>query len=161
MEGEIRPIKRSEQLAPLSREHHEGLLAVWKIRQGLKTGIELKRIASFVQWFWNNDLRKHFSKEEKIIAPFLPGNDDLLERMIEEHQEIEALVHINEQIADEALLAQLADALNDHIRFEERVFFPHVEKLLSGEQLNKIQEQLGQEKEECPVWDDAFWIKAG
>ena len=33
------PIKRSEYLKPLSRDHHQGLLLCWKIRTGLKKGI--------------------------------------------------------------------------------------------------------------------------
>ena len=38
------PIKRSEFLKPISREHHHGLLLCWKIRAGLKKGIEPERI---------------------------------------------------------------------------------------------------------------------
>ena len=35
---EIKPLKRSKELAPLSREHHDGLLFAWKIKQGLANG---------------------------------------------------------------------------------------------------------------------------
>jgi len=38
------PIKRSIALQPLSREHHHGLLLCWKIRTGLKKGIDIDRI---------------------------------------------------------------------------------------------------------------------
>lgn len=89
------PIKRSAQLAPLSREHHEGLLAVWKIRQGLRNGTDTNTIARFVQWFWQEHLHTHFQQEETVLMPLLPG-EPLLHRMMEEHEEIEALLHINE-----------------------------------------------------------------
>ena len=40
---EIKPIKRSKQLAPLSREHHDGLMYVWKIREVLLPSAVLYR----------------------------------------------------------------------------------------------------------------------
>ena len=68
---EYKPIKRSKELAPLSREHHEGLLFAWKIKQGLKNETETKLIAEYVQWFWKNHLQEHFTEEEQILAPYL------------------------------------------------------------------------------------------
>jgi hypothetical protein len=41
----IKPIKRNKHLKWLSRDHHFGLLACWKIRQGLK--IKLIQPASY------------------------------------------------------------------------------------------------------------------
>ena len=120
MAKEIKPIKRSEQLAPLSRDHHEALLFVWKIRQGLKNGTDQKTIGQFVEWFWKSHLEEHFREEEQILAPWLPKENDLVQRMLNDHQDIEAMVHINEQIADLALLEELAGKINDHVRFEER-----------------------------------------
>ena len=98
MAGKINPIKRSKQLAPLSRDHHEGLLLVWKIRQGLKNKDDIKVIAEFVQVFWKTHLMKHFHKEEVVLGSHLPGDNALLKRMIEEHRDIEALIMINEKI---------------------------------------------------------------
>ena len=154
-----KPIKRSGQLAPLSREHHEGLLFAWKIRQGLKNGTDIKSISQFVQWFWENELQGHFKKEEQVLAKYLPVDDALVHRMIDEHQNIEALVQINENIADKSLLEQLAGAVNDHIRFEEREVFPHAERTLTTEQLNLVYHQLTEEKSSCPKWENEFWVK--
>ncbi len=154
-----KPIKRSSQLAPLSREHHEGLLFGWKIKQGLRNGTDINLIAQFVQWYWQNHLQEHFTEEEHILAVHLPAADPLVQRMIEEHQGIEALVHINANIADEVLLAQLADDLNDHIRFEEREFFPYAERTLPAEALDHIYTQLSREKPSCSRWESEFWLK--
>jgi hypothetical protein len=55
--AEIKPIKRSAALSPLSREHHEGLLFAWKIRQGLQKNIDPERISKFTKWFWDTDLQ--------------------------------------------------------------------------------------------------------
>lgn len=151
------PIKRSSELAPLSREHHEGLLFVWKIRQGLKNGTDVNEIARFVQWFWMTDLKRHFQQEETVLSPLLP-EDPLLVQMMQEHEEIEALIHINEQIADGDLLTKLADTINDHIRFEERQLFPSIEKQLPPEALSLVGERLAANgAPACAPWPNAFW----
>jgi len=159
MSKEVKPIKRSKQLTPLSKDHHDGLLFAWKIRQGLKHGADLHLIADYVQWFWKNHLQEHFSAEEQVLAPHLPADNELLQQMFEEHQEIEATVHITESIVDEAMLQKLADAIDDHIRFEERQLFPYAEKVISVEELNTIYEQLPKEKVECEKWEKEFWVK--
>lgn len=160
MDSAPKPIKRSKELAPLSREHHEGLLFVWKIRQGLKNGTDINTIAAFVQWFWEADLKRHFQMEEKLLAPLLKS-EPLITRMIEEHQELEALIHINEQIGDADLLAKIADTVNDHIRFEERVLFPFIEGAITPEQLKAIGEQLGAPSMAGSNWEQPFWEQKG
>ncbi|HJW16871.1 MAG TPA: hemerythrin domain-containing protein [Flavisolibacter sp.] len=159
MGNETNPIKRSNQLAPLSREHHEGLLFGWKIRQGLKNGADINTIGRFVQWFWEAHLQEHFRLEEQVLAAYMPTGDLQVDRMINEHQEIEALIHINENIVDEANLLQIADAIADHIRFEEREFFPHAEHSISSENLDKIYDQLSVEKVPPVKWEEEFWLK--
>ena len=157
MSKELKPIKRSQQLTPLSKDHHDGLLFAWKIKQGLKNGADIKLVAEYVQWFWNNHLQEHFNEEEQILAPHLPPGNELLQQMLDEHQEIEAMIHINENIPDESLLAKLARSIDDHIRFEERQLFPYVEKLIPEKELNLIYEQLLKDAPQCKNWDNEFW----
>jgi hemerythrin-like domain-containing protein len=159
MPKETKPIKRSKQLTPLSKDHHEGLLFAWKIRQGLKNSTDIKLIAEYVQWFWKNHLEEHFREEEQILAPHMPANDELLKQMFDEHENIEAMTHINENIPDATLLGNLAQAIDDHIRFEERVLFPCAEKIIPEQELNLIYEQLPKEKAECEKWEREFWVK--
>lgn len=159
MSKELKPIKRSPQLRPLSKTHHDGLLFSWKIRQGLKNGTNTQLIAEYVQWFWSNHLQEHFREEEQILAPHLPADNELLKQMFEEHEEIEAMIHINENIPDATLLEKLADLIHDHIRFEERELFPYAEKEIPFEELNKIYEQLPKEKVECEKWESEFWVR--
>ena len=150
------PIKRSEQLAPLSRDHHEGLLLSWKIKQGLKNGADLQTIQEFIKWFWQNHLEEHFREEEETLAPCLSKENELIRRMFEEHQTIKKFVNSDE--APNAIsLTQFADLLNDHIRFEERVLFPFIEKTVSVEELQSIYEQLEKDHKDCGVWANEFW----
>jgi hemerythrin-like domain-containing protein len=150
------PLKRSPQLTPLSREHHEGLLLAWKIRQGLAKVVDIKRIAAYVQWFWETELQDHFRREEAAFHTALPGAP-LLARMQEEHEEIEGLLQVNEQIPDADLLEEIAQKINDHIRFEERILFPWIEEQLGAEKLDALAGIIeGQKKERS--WQDAFWM---
>jgi hypothetical protein len=159
MSKEVKPIKRSKQLTPLSKDHHDGLLFAWKIKQGLKNGADAKLIAEYVQWFWKHHLEEHFREEKQILAPHLPADNELLKQMFDEHENIEAMIHINENIPDETLLQNLAQAIDDHIRFEERQLFPYAEEIISEKELNLVYEQLLKEKVECGKWEKEFWLK--
>jgi hypothetical protein len=153
-----KPIKRSPELAPLSREHHEGLLLVWKIRQGLRMSLPALRIGSYVDWFWQHYLQPHFRMEEESLLPLLPPGDPQALQLEEEHQELEALLHINASIPDAALLEELAEKLNAHIRFEERQLFPRIEQLATPGQLSDIHHLLTKQPSVQKTWDDPFWL---
>ena len=156
MEQPKQPIKRSAELAPLSRDHHEGLLLGWKLRQGMKKGVDAARMATFVKWFWQVHLVPHFSKEETFLPPVLPNSHQLMQQMLEEHVNIKAKV---DRISDSSTyddLEALAETVNQHIRFEERVLFNEVEKRATAEQLLQLLQQLTDDKVE-EEWEDVFW----
>ena len=150
------PIKRSEQLAPLSREHHDGLLFAWKIRQGLKNGTDLSTIGRFVQWYWQAHLQHHFEQEEAAFVPAIPAGDVLVQQMAAEHRQIKESIYALSQSDSESALAALATLVNDHIRFEERILFPHIEKAVSTKVLNDMQAQFS-DSEPNEVWEEEFW----
>ena len=152
-----KPLKRSKELVPLSKEHHEGLLFAWKIKQGLNNGTDPKLIAEFIQWFWKADLQEHFRKEEEVLAPHLPQDNELVQQMLEEHQELEALVRLCEMVVDEDIFLQLADGINNHIRFEERTLFPYAEKMIAPEKLQAIAAELAKTKPHSR-WENEFWM---
>ncbi|KAA9038023.1 hemerythrin domain-containing protein [Ginsengibacter hankyongi] len=159
---ETKPIKRSEHMLKLSKEHHSGLLFCWKIRQGLKRGVTTERIIKYTQYFWSHHLDEHFREEETIL--FSPLKDELVQRAIEHHKQIKhTLGALQGSSADDAKqkLAQLANLVDDHIRYEERKLFPHLEKTLSDEQLNKIGQQLAalQPSPSTDDFEDQFWVK--
>ena len=61
------PIKRNKSLVALSKEHHFGLLASWKIRRGFDLKVEPKRMADFVTYLWETHLSAHFIAEEQAL----------------------------------------------------------------------------------------------
>ena len=160
MEPKQKPLKRHPELVPLSREHHFGLLFGWKIKQGLALEADSQVIREYVQYFWHNHLTAHFEKEEKIIRELLPATDTQSNRVLVEHDFIRSLINTLALNRDkpEYLLQTLQQFLNEHIRFEEREFFPYLESVATPSQFALIGKLIQQEEE--PAEDDfqpAFW----
>jgi len=153
-------MKRHESIVALSREHHFGLLFCWKIRQGIKKHVPTERIQPYIQYFWDYHLQQHFEEEEKLL--FAALQDDLCDQAILEHNNIRELVaSVNRIIPvrpDKLIL--LADTVDNHIRFEERTLFPHIEKELPEEVLADIGLRLKLLHEGHPKdnYHDEFWV---
>lgn len=43
-----KPIKRSEHIIQLSREHNFSLLFCWKVKKGIRKGVEPSRIIQYI-----------------------------------------------------------------------------------------------------------------
>lgn len=157
---ETTPIKRHPAMVSFSRDHHFGLLLVWKIRQGLKKSIDPGRIGKYVLFFFSEDLLKHFSDEEKLLFSCLRADDLLRIQAEEDHAVIYQLIKdIRSQTADTGLLTQLADRLEKHIRFEERELFNHLQSVIGADALALIEKRIGNDSKEIDEkWDDIFWI---
>lgn len=157
------PIKRSKNLVWLSRDHHDGLLIAWKIRQGKRLGVSNSRMQAFVVSAFEKELEPHFQEEENLLFIQLPNDALLRLKAEEEHAAIRKMIAACKLPADVVIsdLDAFANLLEAHIRFEERVLFPHIEK----EILPGILEEIGNKLEvdhlakQAFVWDDEFWIK--
>lgn len=146
-------MERHVALQPTSREHHYGLLLSWKIREGLKRGVALKRIKDYTDWFWQNHLKKHFEFEEEYIFPILGRQHQLIKRAMREHGRLKRLfARTNEQ---ERNLNLIEEELVGHIRFEERVLFKEIERLASEEQFKIMEKEHS--KTVVEDWPDEFW----
>lgn len=152
------PIKRSEYLKPLSRDHHFSLLFGWKIKQGINRSVAINRITRYVAYFWPKMLLPHFKEEEEAL--FVYSAAEQTRQALDEHQRIEALVQtlINEpQNASYAALRSLADAVDLHVRFEERTLFPFLENELTEEQLKKAGKAIADSPAVSDDYEDHFW----
>jgi iron-sulfur cluster repair protein YtfE (RIC family) len=153
------PIKRHQALVSFSKDHHFGLLLVWKIRQGLKKAVSNERISNYVLYFFKEDLAKHFSDEEQMLFDQLPADDILRLRAEAEHKIIYDLVtSIDKKKDDAALLIRMADELEKHIRFEEREFFNHIQKIIPENELIEIAARFTNNSKAIDEnWKDEFW----
>lgn len=157
---ENKPIKRTVHLQPLSREHHDGLLFVWKIRQGLDNHASLDKLKDYTSWFWKNHIKPHFYQEEKILLPFFNPADALALRLKEEHDHIRELILTIGHDPVRHDFIQLCNLLDAHIRFEEREFFNYLELHLSEQELKDVFILLEEKPVNCKEeWKEEFWKK--
>ena len=157
MESNIQPIKRSSQLAPLSREHHDGLLFAWKLRQGLGNETPVETLGNYCIWYWKHHMKQHLHQEEDILLKYLGPTNALAKQMKEEHDDIRELIISIGHKPDTITIGMLADFISRHIRFEEKSLFNYLEQNLSAEQLDEIYSQLRLEPISSEEWNEAFW----
>jgi hemerythrin-like domain-containing protein len=156
------PIKRNKNLVLLSHDHHDGLMIVWKIRQGLRFLVSNVRIADFVANAFATHLQPHFIEEEELLFVKLSAQDELRIKAEGEHAAIRNKVAALQPASQAKVedLEEFAKLLEEHIRFEERVLFPHIEQHINNEDLEKIGATIKlQHTNKCAFsWEDKFWI---
>ncbi|GGH41963.1 cation-binding protein [Mangrovimonas yunxiaonensis] len=150
-----KPLKRHKALQPLSREHHHGLLLSWKLRAGFKKNIEIERMKTYADWFYNTHLIPHFDTEEAHIFTLLDSNHDLVKRALAEHRRLKRLFNDADNVAKS--LGLIEEELEQHIRFEERVLFPEIQKIATEEQLEHIEKIHHPDEKFVDNLDDEFW----
>jgi hypothetical protein len=141
-------------LQPLSREHHHSLLLCWKIRTGLKKGVELNRIKRYADWFFDTCVIPHFEAEEKFIFPILGPDHQLVNKALSQHRRLSRLFVNSEEV--EKSLSLIEEELEQHIRFEERVLFNEIQKAASTEQLELFNKHHAETKFQENT-EDEFW----
>jgi len=149
-----KPIKRSEYLKPLSREHHHGLLFCWKIRVGFEKNVDVSRIKKYADWFYQNYLIPHFELEEQYVFPILGNENELIIKAVSEHEKLKQLLESNTEIQKN--IGIIEKELESHIRFEERILFGEIQKIATAEQLQSIEINHSDEKF-VDNMTDPFW----
>ncbi|KAA9325677.1 hemerythrin domain-containing protein [Adhaeribacter soli] len=162
MEAAVKkPIKRDPNLVPLSREHHFGLLFAWKLKQGLARNASPEILRDYVLYFWDAGLHEHFLAEEDLLLNILPATDLHRNKVLKDHEKVRELIDRIETKTDfsEAVFKTLQSYLTDHIRYEERTFFPYMEQQASLDQLAKIGKHLAEEHAETEDnFQPEFWV---
>jgi hemerythrin-like domain-containing protein len=154
-----KPIKRNTAIAEFSKDHHFGLLLVWKIREGLKKSIELNRISRYILYFFQDSLIPHFKEEEEILFCLIPSDNALRMRAESEHSMFYKMVEeLRNNPEDKQLIQNFADLLEKHIRFEERELFNFLQENISESGLQAVAAKLkAREQKEGSAWTDTFW----
>lgn len=144
-------MKRHKSLIFISHDHYHGLQLAQLIKKNapksknLPNDIEGKK--NYTLSFYENDLLHHFYLEENIILPAVKGRDKeidkLFEEIIIEHKNIEnAIESLKENINVEDKLDEIGILLQNHIRKEEQILFEKIQKELSENELQKLEEEL-------------------
>lgn len=152
------PIKRNKSLVNLSKEHHFGLLASWKIRRGFELKVEPKRMADFVINLWETHLSSHFNAEEVMLFNVIKHS--LVDEALAQHLKLRTLITSISKDGNTEQLTDFANLLEQHIRFEERQVFKMLQQELSEEKLDEIGKQLDELHNEPFIdnYKDEFWL---
>jgi hypothetical protein len=135
-------MKRDPSLVRLSRDHQRGLALAQRIRRELPaaSGQALDGLQADVTQFWETALLPHFRAEcECLLARLvhhLAIGDEMVARTQADHLSVHSIVtelrDAPETARRKQRLAELAQLLNDHIRWEEAVLFEAVQTRLSA-----------------------------
>lgn len=150
------PQKRNIVLQPLSREHHFALLLGWKINEGLRLAVEIDRINRYLKWFSKAMLFKHFAEEETHLFPILGEQHPLVLQAKSEHKKMVELLSLDS--LNSTQLAQFANILKDHIRFEERELYNEIQRVATVEMLASL-ENIITHTDFIDNIEDEFWVE--
>ncbi len=132
-------MKRAEELRSLSRDHHEALVIAKRLRQASNT--DIRDVVSEFRRFWQVHGRRHFRIEEEILLPayerFGDASDEAVVRVLTDHVTIRRRAAELDEDASitSKVLHELGHLLDEHVRYEERVLFPLIERALPPEHL--------------------------
>ncbi|MFN5135285.1 MAG: hemerythrin domain-containing protein [Chitinophagaceae bacterium] len=154
-------MKRNKNLQPLSRQHHNALMAVLLLRKGVQKNVDANVMKDFILSVWNDELKTHFKAEEKWMIPNVEDEElhIMYKQILNEHQQLRAFIRQFEiNISTIEIIEQFYKLLDQHIRFEERIFFPAVEKNFTTTQLETIGKHIKDTRtESCASFPVKFW----
>lgn len=134
-------MKRTVELAPLSRDHHVALEHALRLRRASQEDAAAV-VARFLAFLVDHG-RAHFAQEEDLLVPAVPEEyGDLARRMQAEHHEILCRAEALGRCPDVASACELGELLSRHVRFEERELFPLLERQLSAPRLHELGRDL-------------------
>jgi hemerythrin-like domain-containing protein len=148
-------VKRHRSLASLSRDHHHALVLAQSLKRDAPARLQASwptdpcaRIEQLRRRF-ADELEPHFAIEERELLPrCAAAGEPLASQALRIQEDHEAMRRLIVELEPGALAEQL-DAfgrlLEDHVRYEERSWFPTLERELGDEDLaallNVLEEQ--------------------
>lgn len=142
-------MKRHVALHGLTSDHHHGLALALRIKRGMPD--EAATLARLFLDAYAQELLFHFRGEEEVLLPAFAqevGDDHpLIVRTLIEHIRLHRLAdrlrsEMRQGAVPKALLNEIAQTLEAHIRFEEEELLPAVEAALSDGELMRMSERL-------------------
>lgn len=143
-------MKRHPALANFSRDHHAALILARLLQnnapvyKGLPADIAGK--VEYAVKFYTEELIAHFKLEEEafsLVKGFDKNLDELIMVILQEHEELhETFASIGSHPVSALQADRLGILLENHIRKEERVLFPLIQKVCTEELLQAIHNSL-------------------
>ncbi|WP_407520643.1 hemerythrin domain-containing protein [Lacibacter sp. MH-610] len=154
-------MKRDTNLQPLSRQHHNALMAVLLLKKGVQKKAEVQVMQDFILTVWKDELQTHFEAEEKWLpaATDEPVLKSIHERMLQEHEVIRNYIYqFYTTLTSHQTIQTFYELLEQHVRFEEREYFPALEQSLTSDALASIgQHLIESDAKSCADFPVNFW----
>jgi hypothetical protein len=136
-------MKRNPALIPLSRDHGIGLVCAQYGRKAIRASEDDRlRLAEQMRSVCREVINPNLEDEQRILSPVV-GDESLRLEFHQRHTNIKALsAELGEGALAEApglgLIARVANALDDYVRWEQHTLFPRIESGSEDEQLRQI-----------------------
>ncbi len=154
-------MKRNKNLQPLSRQHHNALMAVLLLKKGVQKRADVQVMQDFILAVWKDELQPHFEAEEKwlSVATHHPHLTSLHQRMLQDHETIRKYIYqFYTTVSTHEIVQSFYELLEQHVRFEERTYFPALEQYLSVKELQIIGTHVADNSvQSCAQFPVKFW----
>jgi tellurite resistance-related uncharacterized protein len=140
-------LKRHPSLAWLSRDHHHALALARDLRRLCSE--ETRDAQAFIAGLrrrFDEELAPHFAIEEReLVRRCVEKGEPLATpaaRVLADHDALRAMITDLEPTLLGSQREAFGARLEDHVRFEERVWFPAIEEHLGSETLARLADEL-------------------
>jgi hemerythrin-like domain-containing protein len=132
-------MQRAEALRDLSREHHEALVLARRSRTAASDPAGAQAQAAHLLERWAVQFEPHFVREENTLLSALAqaGQTAPVALAQEQHTTLRGLVQ-RLRSGDLQALAAWGEAMDAHVRFEERTLFPLAQAVLDPTVLTDV-----------------------
>lgn len=140
-------MKRHPSLASLSRDHHHALVLARDARRPAPDDIrDPPAFIADLKRRFEEDLAPHFAIEEReLVTRSLEHGEPLAAhaaRILADHDALRGMLAALEPASLTAQREAFGGRLEEHVRFEERVWFPALEEHLGSEVLARLSDSL-------------------
>jgi hemerythrin-like domain-containing protein len=132
-------MRRDPSLIPLSQQHHNGLALCVLVRRSLDADASAESVTKQARRVidrYELELVNHFEIEEQVLFPAC-GEIPLVEELVKEHRQMEALIGQLRNAPTALLLEDFCALLSGHIRREENQLFETIQRDLPREVLDR------------------------
>jgi len=132
---------RDQALAPLARQHQNGLalcVLIDRALEGEAPAETISRLTALAIDRFDMEISNHFEVEEELVFPAVEkelGGHPLLAEFASEHRRFEQIIDQLRNAPSAELLKEFSALLRKHIRREESEFFEDVERRLPRQAL--------------------------
>lgn len=155
-------MKRDVSLQPLSRQHHDTLMACLMIEKGVRKNTDLKILQDFTRQLWEKDVNKHFMLEENHLVPHLRQKkfpEYIIQSLLRDHELLRVISQriLNGGASYKGFLA-FSTLLVQHVRFEERLVFEKAQEMIPENELMAVGAHFpSQSSALCKNYPVKFW----